>query len=54
MASDFRAVREHVMTRFPIMRSSAFERRMLFQRGHHAFQDAEISTFDRASIVPSS
>lgn len=32
MASDFRAVRETVLTRFPIMRSSAFERRMLFQR----------------------
>ena len=30
MASDFRAVRERVLTRFPIMRSSAFERRMLF------------------------
>jgi hypothetical protein len=33
MASDFRAVRERVMARFPIMRSSAFERRMLFDRG---------------------
>jgi hypothetical protein len=32
MASDFRAFREKVLTRFPIMRSSAFERRMLFQR----------------------
>lgn len=32
MASDFRTVREKVLTRFPIMRSSAFERRMLFQR----------------------
>src|SRR6266851_2834688 len=53
MASDFRAVREHVMTRFPIMRSSAFERRMLFQRDGHAFQEAEISTFERPSIVPS-
>ena len=30
MASDFRAVREKVLDRFPIMRSSAFERRMLF------------------------
>jgi hypothetical protein len=33
MASDFRSLRERVMTRFPIMRSSAFERRMLFDRG---------------------
>lgn len=33
MASDFRSLRERVLTRFPIMRSSAFERRMLFDRG---------------------
>jgi hypothetical protein len=32
MASDFRTVREKVLTRFPMMRSSAFERRMLFDR----------------------
>jgi hypothetical protein len=32
MASDFRTLREKVLTRFPIMRSSAFERRMLFDR----------------------
>lgn len=54
MASDFRVVREPVMNRFPIMRSSAFERRMLFQRDGHAFHDAVISNFERASIVPSS
>ena len=33
MASDFRRLREKVLARFPIMRSSAFERRMLFDRG---------------------
>jgi hypothetical protein len=33
MASDFRNVREKILNRFPIMRSSAFERRMLFDRG---------------------
>jgi hypothetical protein len=58
LASDFRTVREKVMTRFPIMRSSAFERRMLFQRDRHSFQDAVISTFEpafeRTSIVPHS
>jgi hypothetical protein len=54
MASDFRTVRERVMTRFPIMRSSAFERRMLFQRDRDSFQDAVISTFEPTSIVPSS
>ncbi|MGY4627601.1 N-acyl amino acid synthase FeeM domain-containing protein [Bradyrhizobium sp. USDA 4486] len=32
MASDFAKLRERVLTRFPIMRSSAFERRMLFDR----------------------
>jgi hypothetical protein len=35
MASDFRSLRERVLNRFPIMRSSAFERRMLFDRGSH-------------------
>jgi hypothetical protein len=54
MATDFRIVRERVLTRFPIMRSSAFERRMLFQRHPHLFPDAVISTFEPASIVPSS
>lgn len=32
MASDFRNQREKVLARFPIMRSSAFERRMLFEK----------------------
>src|SRR5690348_13079636 len=32
MASDYRKVREKILTRFPIMRSSAFERRALFDR----------------------
>jgi len=32
MASDYPKVRERILTRFPIMRSSAFERRMLFER----------------------
>jgi hypothetical protein len=54
MASGFRILREQVLARFPIMRSSAFERRMLFQRDHQAFQDAGIPTFERATIVPSS
>jgi len=33
MASNFPSLREKVLGRFPIMRSSAFERRMLFDRG---------------------
>jgi hypothetical protein len=54
LASDFRARQEQVLTRFPIMRSSAFEREMLFRRQHHSFQDTVISTFEPVSIVPSS
>ena len=54
LASDFRTRREQVLARFPIMRSSAFERRMLFERDRHSFQDALISTFEPVSIVPSS
>src|ERR1700722_14776763 len=54
MASDFRKVREPVMARFPIMRSSAFERRMLFERHRHAFEPTLISAFEPTSIVPSS
>lgn len=33
MMTDFRKDREKILTRFPIMGSSAFERRMLFDRG---------------------
>jgi hypothetical protein len=32
MASDYPRVRERILARFPIMRSNAFERRMLFER----------------------
>jgi hypothetical protein len=55
MASDFRALREKVLARFPIMRSSAFERRMLFERSGHrrsSSPDLTPSPFERASIVP--
>ena len=56
MASNFRAVREHVMTRFPIMRSSAFERRMLFQRtgDRHSSSRGAVASFARPLIVPNS
>ncbi|WP_426437349.1 N-acyl amino acid synthase FeeM domain-containing protein [Bradyrhizobium genosp. P] len=54
MASDFRSLREQVMTRFPIMRSSAFERRMLFDREHHVPRQATIAKFERPSIVANS
>jgi hypothetical protein len=56
MASGLRTRREEVLTRFPIMRSSAFERRMLFQRAgeRHSPPEAVVTSFDRASIVPNS
>ena len=56
MASDYRAVRERVMTRFPIMRSSAFERQMLFQRANErgSLPRRVVTPFDHPSIVPNS
>jgi hypothetical protein len=52
MASDYRAVREKVMTRFPIMRSNAFERHMLFQRadGQHLLSDATESACTKTRV----
>jgi len=56
MASDFRNVREKILARFPIMRSTASERQMLFERAgkRHTPPDAVVTSFDRASIVPNS
>jgi N-acyl amino acid synthase FeeM len=56
MASDFRARHEQVLTRFPIMRSSAFERRKLFVRRseRHSSPRGMVASFDRASTVPNS
>ncbi|HLX17489.1 MAG TPA: hypothetical protein VKS24_20050 [Bradyrhizobium sp.] len=54
MASDFRNVRERVLTRFPIMRSSAFERRMLFERTSEQLPVIDLPefAFERATMVP--
>jgi hypothetical protein len=55
MASDFRTLRERVMARFPIMRSSAAERRMLFDRGGRLpVLDLPEFPFERATIAPHS
>src|SRR5882757_10640173 len=58
LASDFRSRHEQVLARFPIMRSTAFERQLLFQRDRHSFQESMIPTldtaFERTSIVPHS
>ncbi len=54
MAADFPTLHEKVFARYPMMRSTAFERRMLFERpGEHApsRQEAVISPFRRPSIV---
>lgn len=54
MASDFRSLRERVLGRFPIMRSTPAERRMLFHRDGVPLQGAVISPFEPVSIVPNS
>jgi hypothetical protein len=56
MASDFRALRERVLARFPIMRSSAFERQTLFERGgeRSSVMDLPQFPFERATMVPQS
>ena len=54
MAADFPALKEKVFERYPMMRSTAFERRMLFTRpgDRHPASDLVITTHDRTSIVP--
>jgi len=53
MAARYPEVRERVFQRFPFMRSSAFERRMLFQRASGPLPaKAQISGFERATMVP--
>lgn len=57
MAVDFPAMREKVFERYPVMRSTAFERRMLFGRsGDRPSQTplARVTPLDRPSMVPSS
>jgi hypothetical protein len=56
MACDFRTVREKVLTRFPIMRSTAGERQMLFQRDgeRHSSLQGRVAPYERTSIVPTS
>jgi hypothetical protein len=52
MAARYTEIRERVFQRFPFMRSSAFERRMLFERGAGPQPaQARISDFERAAIV---
>jgi hypothetical protein len=50
MASEYAKVREKILTRFPIMRSSAFERRMLFERGSQRASASRPVLVPRAAI----
>lgn len=55
MAAKYPMIRDKVFQRFPYMRSSAFERRMLFERsagGRSPSADLMPCQFERASIVP--
>src|SRR5882672_1414853 len=56
MAAHLPTVREKVLVRFPFLRSSAFERRMLFQRKgeRHSSPAAVLSPIEHTSIVPQS
>src|SRR4030081_2880135 len=57
MAADFPALRERVFERYPVMRSTAFERRMLFERSSERRlppPDVMMSPFERTSMVPGS
>jgi len=54
MAADFPALHEKVFTRYPMMRSTAFERRMLFERpaARGEVLPDMVREHERTSIVP--
>jgi hypothetical protein len=55
MTAHYRTVRERVLARYPFLRSSAFERRMLFRRKQELSEPEDVITsFEPASIVPHS
>jgi hypothetical protein len=54
MAANFPAMRDKVFERYPMMRSTAFERRMLFQRGGEHRSPADVSASEGTSLVPQS
>ena len=57
MAVNYPAMRDKVFARYPFLRSTYFERRMLFDRSHdQASQVTKVSEFpfERATIVPRS
>jgi hypothetical protein len=56
MAAHYPTLRNKVFARYPYLHSSAFERRMLFQRRHerHLTPADVVVSSERASIVPQS
>jgi hypothetical protein len=56
MAANYHEIRDPVFQRFPFMRSSAFERRRLFQRAGEGPWEPRgaVSPIEHASIVPNS
>jgi len=56
MAAHLPTVRDRVLARYPFLRSSAFERRTLFDRdsGRPSSSNAVVNSLEPASIVPSS
>jgi hypothetical protein len=56
MAAHLPTVRDRVLARYPFLRSSAFERRVLFDRGSDlpALSNTVTNSFAPASIVPGS
>jgi hypothetical protein len=56
MAAHLPTVRDRVLARYPFLRSSAFERRILFDRGggRPSSSDAVVTSFEPASIVQNS
>src|SRR3984893_4034272 len=56
MAAHLPTVRERVLVRYPFLRSSAFERRMLFEGAgeRQSSPDGVVTSFEPASIVPNS
>jgi hypothetical protein len=56
MAADYLSIRDKVFERFPLMRSTATERRMLFERGSEPLPVIDLPEFlyERATIAPRS
>ena len=52
MAANFQTMREKVFKRYPMMRSTAFERRMLFERSAEGRANLLVPASNQTSIVP--